>query len=50
MKDWVEIGVFAPAGEGKEVGKQLYLQKHLIKSGKQTILLTVHDKTAKVGC
>ena len=49
MNDWVEIGVFAPAGEGKEVGKQLYFQKHLIKSGKQTILLTVHDRPAKVG-
>lgn len=49
MHDWVEIGVFALAEEGKEVGKQLYLQKHLIKSGKQTILLTVHNRPAKVG-
>jgi len=48
MKDWVEIGVFAPAEEGKELGKPLYLQKHLIKSGKQTIVLTLHDKPATV--
>ncbi|WP_303310868.1 M1 family aminopeptidase [Hymenobacter sp. BT730] len=49
MKEWVEIGVFAPAEAGKEVGKQLYLQKHLIKSGKQTIVLTLPDRPAKVG-
>ncbi|MBD2766317.1 ABC transporter permease [Hymenobacter sp. BT664] len=49
MKDWVEIGVFAPAEEGEQIGKPLYLQKHLIKSGKQTLLLTVPDKPAKVG-
>jgi len=48
MKDWVEIGVFAAAGVGKETGRQLYLQKQFIKSGKQTILLTVHEKPAKV--
>ena len=49
VKDWVEIGVFAPAEAGKEVGRQLYLQKHLIKSGRQTIKLTVHDRPDKVG-
>ncbi|HEX8658171.1 MAG TPA: M1 family aminopeptidase [Hymenobacter sp.] len=49
MQDWVEIGVFAPAEAGKEAGKLLYRQKHLIKSGKQTILLTVQDRPAKVG-
>ena len=30
-------------------GRQVYLQKRLNKSGKQTILLTVHEKPAKVG-
>jgi hypothetical protein len=49
MQEWVEIGVFAPAEEGKQVGKQLYLQKHLIKSGRQTIVLTLPDRPAKVG-
>jgi hypothetical protein len=44
VNDWVEIGVFGPAGEGKKEGRQLYLQKHLIHSGRQTILLTVYDK------
>ncbi|MCB2408906.1 M1 family aminopeptidase [Hymenobacter lucidus] len=49
MKEWVEIGVFAPAEAGKVTGKQLYLHKHLIKSGKQTIVLTLPDRPAKVG-
>jgi ABC-2 type transport system permease protein len=49
MQDWVEIGVFAPAEKEKEVGKQLYRQKHLIKSGKQTLVLTVPNRPAKVG-
>jgi aminopeptidase N len=49
MKDWVEVGVFGPAEEGKELGKPLYLQKHLIKSGKQTLVLTVPNRPAKVG-
>jgi aminopeptidase N len=48
MNDWVEIGVFAPAEEGKEVGKPLYRQKHLIKSGRQTILLIIRDRPATV--
>jgi hypothetical protein len=49
MNDWVEIGVFAPAEEERKIGRQLYLQKHLIRSGRQTIRLTVHDRPAKVG-
>ena len=49
MKDWVEIGVFAPVEKGKESGKLLYLQKHLIISGQQTILLKVEGKPFKVG-
>ncbi|MCC3152465.1 M1 family aminopeptidase [Hymenobacter sp. BT770] len=49
MKEWVEIGVFAPGEAGKELGKALHLQKHLIKSGQQTILLTVPGRPSKVG-
>jgi hypothetical protein len=49
MKDWVEIGVFAPAGEGQDPGKRLYLQKHLIKSGKQKITVTVPQKPTRAG-
>ncbi|MCR5889981.1 ABC transporter permease [Hymenobacter sp. J193] len=48
MKEWVEIGAFAPAAVGKEKGKLLYRQKHLLKSGRQTIVLTVTDRPAEV--
>lgn len=47
VREWVEIGVFAPATAGQEVGKPLYLQKHQIKSGRQTVVLTVPAKPAK---
>jgi len=49
MTDWVEIGVFASAEEGKENGRQIYLQRHLISSGRQTIRITVHERPDKVG-
>ncbi|SDM64280.1 Peptidase family M1 [Catalinimonas alkaloidigena] len=48
MKEWVELGVFAPAEGGQEAGRPLYLQKHLISSGQQTIVLTVPDRPAQV--
>jgi aminopeptidase N len=41
MDDWVEVGVF---GEGEP-----YLQKHRIRSGKQTITVTVPRKPARAG-
>jgi ABC-2 type transport system permease protein len=40
MDDLVEIGVFAPGGD-KDVGQPLYLKQHRIRSGKQTISITV---------
>jgi ABC-2 type transport system permease protein len=43
MDDWVEIGVFAEGGE------PLYLRKHRIRSGKQTITLAVPGKPARAG-
>ncbi|RAK69303.1 ABC transporter permease/M1 family aminopeptidase [Hymenobacter edaphi] len=49
MQEWVEIGVFAPAEAGKQVGKPLYLQKHRIKSGRQTIVLSVPHRPATAG-
>lgn len=41
MDDWVEAGVF---GEGEP-----YVQKHRIRSGKQTITVTVPQKPARAG-
>ncbi|GHA56324.1 ABC transporter permease/M1 family aminopeptidase [Pontibacter akesuensis] len=45
MHDWVEVGVFA-ASE-KELGKPLYLQKHRIRSGVQTITVKVKKKPSR---
>jgi ABC-type transport system involved in multi-copper enzyme maturation permease subunit len=42
MDDWVEIGVFA--GDDS-----VYLQKHRIRSGKQTITVTVPSKPTRTG-
>ncbi|HEV7332321.1 MAG TPA: M1 family aminopeptidase [Flavisolibacter sp.] len=49
MNDWIEIGVFGPPEKGKEVDKVLYLQKHRIRTGTQTITLTVPDKPTRSG-
>jgi len=49
MTDWVEIGVFAPAEPGGILGKPLYVQKHRLRSGTQTITVTVPQKPARGG-
>ena len=49
IDDWVEVGVFAPAGEGNGLGEPLYLQKHRIRSTEQTITVTVPRKPARAG-
>ena len=49
MNDWVQVGVFAPTGKGTEFGETLYLQKHRLTSGKQTITVTVPRKPADAG-
>jgi hypothetical protein len=49
MNDLVEIGVFAPAEGGERSGKPLYLAKHRIRSGDQTITVSVPRKPASAG-
>jgi aminopeptidase N len=49
MTDWVEIGVFAPAGPGALLGEPLYVRKHPIRSGRQTIEVTVPRQPARGG-
>jgi len=49
MTQWVEIGVFAPAKPGEILGKPLYVQKHRVRSGRQTITVTVPEKPARGG-
>ncbi len=48
MDEWIEVGVFAPA-KGRERQEPLYLKKHRIRSGKQTIQVTVSGKPARAG-
>jgi hypothetical protein len=50
MDDLVEVGVFAePAGKPGEHGEPLYLRQHRIRSGKQTITVTVPRRPATGG-
>jgi ABC-type transport system involved in multi-copper enzyme maturation permease subunit len=50
MNEWVELGVFAPTQEqAAHFGETLYLQKHRIRSGRQTITVRVPRKPADAG-
>ncbi|MQA92727.1 MAG: hypothetical protein GEU90_21305 [Gemmatimonas sp.] len=48
MDDFVEIGVFAP-GTAENLGVPLHQQRHRIRSGKQTIRITVPREPARAG-
>ncbi len=48
MDDLIEIGVFV-AGEGEGPGEPIYLERHRIRSGAQTITLTVPREPARAG-
>jgi ABC-type transport system involved in multi-copper enzyme maturation permease subunit len=48
MDDLVEIGVFA-SGDGDAPGPPLYLQRHRIRSGRQTIRITVSPERGEGG-
>jgi ABC-type transport system involved in multi-copper enzyme maturation permease subunit len=49
MNDWIEVGVFAPAGADEKIGKPLHLEKHRILSGRQTITVSVPSEPANAG-
>ena len=50
MDEWVEIGVFGRAlDEEDELSKPLYVQKHRIRSGDQTLTLIVPREPALAG-
>ena len=48
MTEWVELGVFAE-GTGRSLGETLYLQRHRLRSGRQTIVVTVPREPARGG-
>jgi hypothetical protein len=49
ISERVEIGIFAPAEPGQMLGKTLYLQKHRVRTGTQTITLIVPERPARAG-
>ncbi|HYH78683.1 MAG TPA: hypothetical protein VEX86_02775 [Longimicrobium sp.] len=50
MDEWIPVGVFAPSGQqGPEFGETLYLRGHRIRSGAQTITVTVPKKPSDAG-
>ena len=49
LNEWVEIGIFAAAEPGEILGAPLYVQKHLIRSGTQTITVTTPHRPARGG-
>ena len=49
MNEWVELGVFAEARPGEVLGEPLYVQKHRIHSGRQTITVLVPERPARGG-
>jgi ABC-type transport system involved in multi-copper enzyme maturation permease subunit len=49
MDEWVEVGVFGPGGEAGELSEPLYVQKHRIRSGEQTIVVTVPRRPVLAG-
>jgi ABC-type transport system involved in multi-copper enzyme maturation permease subunit len=49
VNQWVEIGIFAAAEPGERLGKPLYVQKHFIRSGTQTIRVTLPHEPARGG-
>lgn len=48
MNDLVEIGIFA-RGKGDALGVPLYLERQRVRSGKQTIRITVSREPARAG-
>ena len=49
VTEWVEIGLFAAAKPGETLGETLYVQKHRIRSGTQTITVMLREKPARGG-
>ena len=49
INEWVEIGIFAAAGPGEVLGKPLYVEKHRVRPGKQTITVIVPHTPARGG-
>lgn len=50
QNEWIDIGAFAPVERSKgELSKPLYLKRHRLQTGRQTITLVLDSKPALVG-
>jgi ABC-type transport system involved in multi-copper enzyme maturation permease subunit len=49
MDDLVDVGVFAVPEAGREIAAPLYLRKHRVRAGAQTITVTVPRRPARAG-
>jgi ABC-2 type transport system permease protein len=50
MNDWVEIGLYGPPLHWENaLGSPLYVQRHRIRSGRQSITVALPDKPARGG-
>ena len=49
MHDLVEVGVFAGNPRSRSPGDALYVRRHRIRSGKQTVVVTVPRQPARAG-
>lgn len=49
MNEWLDIGVFARGERGDELANSLYVRKHRIRSGTQTITVTVQGRPDLAG-
>lgn len=49
MDELVEVGVFGGSADAAEPGEALYLRKHRVRSGRQTINVTVPRKPTRAG-
>ena len=49
VNEMIEIGVFAAAAPGEVLGQPIYVRKHRIRSGTQTITIVVPQKPARGG-
>jgi ABC-2 type transport system permease protein len=47
MDDWIDVGLFSTA-RGAGIGEPFYLQRHRIRSGEQTITITVPKEPVRV--
>ena len=50
MDDWVDIGVFAANPRNRqELGEELYLRKHRLEAGQDTVTVDVPRAPARAG-